>query len=348
MQDVQLDPNDRAGRVLATLIREYISTGEPVPSATLAAAAGLNVSSATVRNILARLEAEGFVRQPHTSSGRVPTDRGYRFYVDLLLESRRTERSASLVEARLRRGGGTHIDTLLPEVTHVLSQTSKGVGFALRRAHDTAVFERVEFVPISRTRILVVVVARGGHVVQKVIDIADPMEPEELRESAAYLNAEFSGLPLKRARESVIARLKEERSLYDELVARAMRLASTTFSDFPGHPTVYIEGAATLLEELQGVNLSVLQTLLQMLDEKERLVHLLDEYIGGPGLTVVIGVEHLVPQMRPFTLIASTYDDESSSGSVGVIGPTRMRYSRTIAAVDGAAQAVSRALRRPN
>jgi heat-inducible transcriptional repressor len=343
-----MDPNDRSGRILAALIREYISTGEPVPSATLASAAGLAVSSATVRSILARLEADGYVRQPHTSSGRVPTDRGYRFYVDLLLESRRTGRSVSLVEARLRRGSGANIDTLLPEVTHVLSRTSRGVGFAVRRAHDTAVFERVEFVPISRTRVLIIVVARGGHVVQKVIDVGEPMEPEELRQAANYLNAEFSGLPLNRAREAVVTRLGEERSLYDELVARAMRLASSTFSDFPGHPTIYVEGAATLLDELQGLNLSVLQTLLQMLDEKERLVHLLDEYIGGPGLTVVIGVEHLVPQLRPFTLIASTYDDETSSGSVGVIGPTRMRYSRTIAAVDGAAQAVSRALRRPN
>jgi heat-inducible transcriptional repressor len=344
-----MDPNDRSGRILAALIREYISTGEPVPSSTLASAAGLGVSSATVRNTLARLEADGYVRQPHTSSGRVPTDRGYRFYVDLLLESRRTGRSASLVEARFRRdGSGASIEVLLPQVTHVLSQTSRGVGFAVRRAHDTAVFERVEFVSINRTRVLIVVVARGGHVVQKVVDVGEPMEPDELRQAATYLNNEFAGLPLNRAREAVAERLKEERSLYDELVARAMRLASSTFFEFPGHPTIYVEGAAALLDELSGVDLSVLQTLLQMLDEKQRLIHLLDEYIGGPGLTVVIGVEHLVPQLRPFTLIASTYDDGTSSGSVGVIGPTRMRYSRTIAAVDGAAQAVSRALRNPN
>src|SRR5215475_9867562 len=152
MNAPELSP--RSGRILATVVRHYIHTGEPVASVVVARHGALGVSSATIRSVLSRLEEQGFVRQPHTSSGRVPTDRGYRFYVDLLLESRRTGRSVSLVEARLRRdGSGTSIDTLLPQVTHVLSQTSRGVGFAVRRAHDTAVFERVEFVSISRTRV---------------------------------------------------------------------------------------------------------------------------------------------------------------------------------------------------
>jgi heat-inducible transcriptional repressor len=344
-----METTDRSKRVLAALVREYIDSGEPVASAVLVSAAGLGVSSATVRSILARLENDGYVQQPHTSAGRVPTDLGYRFYVDLLLESKRTDRTASAVEARLRRdGSGVHLDTLLPQVSHVLSQASKSVGFAVRPAHEPAVFDRVEFVPLSATRVLVVIVARGGHVIQKVIQLDAPLADADLRQAANYLNSEFSGLPLSHAREAVLERLNEERILYDELRGRAMRLASSTFADLESDGAIYVEGASTLLLGSHVLDVSVLQTLVQMIEEKQRLINLLNEYIDGPGLTVVIGAEHLDPNLRPFSLIASTYDDGTSIGTVGVIGPTRMRYSRAIAVVDGVAQAVSRVLRDPN
>src|ERR1700752_3496502 len=165
---------DRSKRVLAALIREYIASGDPVPSSLLVTAAGLGVSSATVRNILARLEDEGFVQQPHTSAGRIPTDRGYRFYVALLLESKRSPRTASAVEAQRRREtSGTLVDSLFSQASHVVSQASRHVGFALRPAHESAVFQRVEFIPLGASRVLGVIVARGGHVVQKVIDVSE-------------------------------------------------------------------------------------------------------------------------------------------------------------------------------
>src|SRR4029453_16535179 len=181
---------DRSKRVLAALIREFIATGEPVASSLLVSAAGLGVSSATVRNILARLEDEGYVQQPHTSAGRVPTDRGYRFYVDLLLETKRSSRAAGAVEARLRKNSpDRRIDTVLPQVSAVLSQSSRSVGFAIGTANESAVFERVEFVPLTSTRVLVVLVARGGHVIQKVIDLGEPLQPDDLREAPNYLHA---------------------------------------------------------------------------------------------------------------------------------------------------------------
>jgi len=344
-----METPDRSKRVLAALVREYITTGEPVASSLLVTAAGLGVSSATVRSILARLEEDGYVQQPHTSAGRIPTDRGYRFYVDLLLESKRTYRTATAVEARLRRDTpDCLIDSLLPQVSHVLSQTSRSIGFAVRPAHEVAVFDRVEFIPLSSTRVLVVIVARGGHVIQKVIDVEEALGAVDLREAANYLNAEFAGLPLHRAREAVLERLNEARELYDALQARAMRLASSTFTDLPADQTIYVEGTPALLDDGSGLTLQTLQALLEMIEEKQKLVRLLNEYIDGPGLTVVIGAEHLDPNLRPFSLIVSTYDDGSGIGTVGVIGPTRMRYSRAIAVVHGAAQAVSRVLRDPN
>ena len=343
------ETTERSRRVLAALVREYISSGEPVASSLLVRAAGLGVSSATVRNILARLEDEGFVQQPHTSAGRIPTDRGYRFYVDLLLESKRSRRTASAVEARLRRDkSGALLDALLSRVSHVVSQASRHIGFALRPAHEAAVFDRVEFIPLSSARVLVVIVARGGHVIQKVIEVDEALDADDLREAANYLNAEFSGLPLRRAREAVLERINEERLLYDTLLARAMRLATSTFADLADEGTIYVEGAASLVGEAHGFTMSTLQTLLQMIEEKQRLVRLLNEYIDGPGLTIVIGAEHPNPHLRSFSLIAATYNDGGEIGTIGVIGPTRMHYSRAIALVDGAAQAVSRVLRDPN
>src|SRR5260221_8541408 len=180
------DAQDRSKRVLAALVREYIASGEPVASTLLVTSAGLGVSSATVRSILARLEEEGYVQQPHTSAGRIPTDRGYRFYVDLLLESRRPrDRAGTAVEARLRRQSPDRLlDSLLPQVSHVLSQASRSVGFAIRPAHEAAVVDRVEFLPLRATRVLVVIVASGGHGVQKVIQTGEPVQAHQLRPAA--------------------------------------------------------------------------------------------------------------------------------------------------------------------
>jgi heat-inducible transcriptional repressor len=343
-----MPPSERASRVLAALVREYIASGEPVPSSLLVNASGMGVSSATVRNMLSRLEEEGYLQQPHTSAGRIPTDRGYRFYVDMLLEGKPSERTAQVVEARLRRDAAPLVDSILSQASHVVSQASRHVGLAMRPASESAVFDRVEFIPLTAARVLVVIVARGGHVVQKVIDIGEPLDADELRTAANYLNAEFSGLPLHRAREAVLARMNEERMLYDALMHRAMQLATSTFSDLPLDHVLYVDGTASLFGENHGLTLATMHALMEMIEEKQRLVRLLNEYIDGVGLTVVIGAEHLDPSLRPFSLVASTYEDASGTGTIGVIGPTRMRYSRAIAVVHGAAQAVSRVLRDPS
>jgi heat-inducible transcriptional repressor len=343
-----LGAQDRSKRVLAALIREFIATGEPVASSLLVSAAGLGVSSATVRTILARLEDEGYLQQPHTSAGRIPTDRGYRFYVDQLLESRRATRTATAVEARLRREpSGAVSDSLFSQASHVVSQASGLVGFVLAPTQRAAVFERVEFIPLGSGRVLVVVVARGGQVVQKVIQTTEALSVDELHQAASYLNAEFAGLTLSQAHKAVVERLDEERLLCDALFARAMRLASSTFATLAEDRTLYVDGTASLLDDAQGLTIGTLQVLLQMVEEKQRLVRLLDAYFDGRGLTVVIGAEHPDPHLRSFSLIASTFEDASGTGAIGVIGPTRMRYPRAIAVVDGTAMAVARMLRDP-
>jgi heat-inducible transcriptional repressor len=345
--------SDRTRRILATLVRSYIETGEPVASATLAHKAGLNVSSATIRNVLAQLEEMGYVWQPHTSAGRVPTDAGYRAYVDMLLEGRRSAKDASAVEARLRQEAGDTplMDDLLSSTSHVLSEAAKGVGFAISPPNAAAIFQHIEFVPISGSRILVVLVTSGNQVQQKTVDIGEAVSASELVQAANFLNAEFAGRSLDEVRAGVVERLKEERSLYDQLLGLALRLASTSFQNLDRPTAVYIDGASTLIEEVvqaSGISANTLKTLLRMVEEKQRLVRMLTEYLDGPGLTVVIGAEHSDPELRPFSLVAATYFDGRSNGTVGIIGPTRMRYSKAISAVDIAAIAVARVLRDVN
>lgn len=340
--------SERTRRILAALIREYIETGEPVASAALTRRSGLSLSSATIRNVLAQLEEMGFVWQPHTSAGRVPTDLGYRFYVDLLLEARRVSKDAAGVEARLRQQAGDAplIDDLLSSASHVLSELSRHVGFAIAPANAQAIFHRIEFVPLSSCKILVVMVARGNQVSQKTIEIGEDVSQAELAKAANYLNHEFSGHTLDEVREGVLSRLREDRTLYDQLLGLALRLASSSLANMES-PNVSIDGTSSLLDEVvrvSGLSTQTLRVLLMMVEEKQRLVRMLNEYIDGPGLTVVIGTEHSDPELRPFSLIASTYFDGRSTGLVGIIGPTRMRYSRAIDAVENAARAVGRVL----
>ena len=339
---------ERPRRLLATLVREYINTGDPVASGTLARRSGLGVSPATVRNILAQLEADGYVHQPHTSAGRLPTDRGYRVFVDMLLEGRKPTRSSTDVEAQLREQAERSLlmDDLLASASHLLSRAVRHVGFALSGT-PAAVLQRIDFVSLGGSRVLVVVISRGNRMTQKVIDAGEEVSVDDLVYAANYLNTEFAGLPLPAVRDAVMTRLQQERTLYDQLLARALRLARCTLAEMPRPHTFYVEGAASLLptQAEHGVSVATLRALLEMMEEKERMVHLLNQYIDGPGLTVVIGAEHAAPDLRPFSLIASTAVDGTAVRTVGVIGPMRMHYSRAIALVDETTQAVSRVLR---
>jgi heat-inducible transcriptional repressor len=345
------DLSDRSRRLLATLVREYIETGEPVPSQVLAHRSGLGVSSATVRNVLAQLEDDGYVHQPHTSAGRVPTDRGYRVFVDALLEGRKRTRPPVTVETQLRLQAerSPFVGDLLASASHLVSRAARQVSFALVGSHG-AVLQRIEFVPLGGSRVLVVVMSRGSQITQKAVDAGEAVSSDDLVQAANYLNTEFGGLPLHEVRDAVVARLRQERTLYDHLLMRALRLAQSTLEPLPANSTLHVEGAASLLAEaLQpAVSMATLRALLEMMEEKERMVHLLDQYIDGPGLTIVIGGEHTAPDLRPFSLIASTATDGDTIRTVGVIGPLRMHYSRAIALVDGTTEAVSRVLRDAN
>ena len=334
---------ERDRRILAVLVQAYIDQGEPVSSLWLASR-GFGVSSATLRNVMSRLEDLGYVRQPHTSAGRVPTDLGYRAYVDQILAARRSSRSSPQVEQRLRRTNS--VDDFLSHISQEVSRASQQVGFAIGPAAETTTLEQLDFVPLDGGKVLVVLVAAGGQISHKVIEPSDQYGPGELQQAANYLNSEFRGRSMVEVRLAVMERLREERTLYDELMARALRLAISTFDDVGSAPIVFIQGTSLLLDgigsEDPDVTIETLRTLLRMIEEKTRLVQLLDDYLGGEGITVVIGSEHPTPDLRRFSVIAATYSGGGSTGAVGVIGPTRMKYSRAIHAVDTLSQAINR------
>jgi len=347
------ETTDRQRRILARLITEYIEQGQPVSSTWLAEHTDLGLSSASVRNILARLEEQGLLHQPHTSAGRVPTDSGYRLYVDSLLGSRKKGgRVQAEVEARLRRAGT--VGDLLENASQELSRASQHIGFALDPASPSVRLRHVDFVRLDDTRVLVIVVSTGGQITHKVVESPDAVDSTALTQAANYINSEFAGLTIHEVRTAVGERLRQERILYDALVNRALQLASASLADFGASDTLHVQGASLLIDQIVGEpgdrdsTLQTLRALFKMIEEKHRLVELLGRYIETDGVTVVIGSENFVIDLHPFSVIACSFTNAQGTGTVGVIGPTRMRYQKAIAVVDGVSQLMTRVLEGQN
>ena len=333
---------ERDRRILGTLVQAYIDHGEPISSLWLASR-GFGVSSATLRNIMARLEELGYVRQPHTSAGRVPTDMGYRSYVDQLMADRRAARSAPDVEERLRRAGT--VEDVLSHASQEISRASHQVGFAMIPATEAS-FEHLDFVPLDGRKVLVVLISTGGHISHKVIEPTEPFGIVELQQAANFINSEFKGHSLSDVRHAILNRLREDQTTYGELMSRALRLASSSFEGIERQPSIYVQGTALLFEVTAGhdpeATLARMKSLVQMIEEKSRLVQIIDACMDGNGLTVFIGTEHQDPDLQHFSVVTSTYTDGRRTGAVGIIGPTRMRYSRAINVVDSLSRTINR------
>ena len=345
------DSTERQRRILARLVNEYIEQGTPVSSAWLAEHSELGLSSATVRNVLARLEEQGFVLQPHTSAGRIPTDSGYRQYVDGLLGSRRRAKVQPGVEARLRRAGT--VSDLLEHASTELSRASHHIGFAMAPATPSVRLRHIDFVNLEGARVLVIVVATGGQITHKVIESPEPIDHVLLMQAANYINREFAGLTLHEARAAIVDRLHQERRLYDALMTRALELASTGLAEVAPEETLHVQGASLLIDQIAGDSadrdrtIQTLRALFRMIEEKHRLIELLTQSIEADGLTMVIGSENFIIDLHPFSVVVSTFHDGQRAGTVGVIGPTRMRYERAISVVDGVSQVMTRVLEGP-
>jgi heat-inducible transcriptional repressor len=350
-------PDARGQAVLAAVIKEHLRTGEPVASRSISErfAGGAAWSSATIRNVLAELEEHGLVEQPHTSAGRVPTDKGYRFYVDHFIGDTRLSRADI---SAIDRGLGLSPDVfaqpsrLMEKVSHVLSELSENVGIVVTPPGADSRLEHIEFMPLSDGRILVVLVLASNVVQNKIIRIDDPLTSEELESAARYLNAEFSGKTLQTISAEVLALMGEEKALYDRLLRNAVLLFERSVEGGEGETgDVYIDGASNILAKPDFSDVERLRELFRTFEAKSRLVKILNECIAREpvfgDVHVVIGREHSAPQMQSCALITAPYSlgEGFVGGTVGVVGPMRLEYARTMAAVNYVARLVERVLR---
>jgi heat-inducible transcriptional repressor len=351
-------PDARGQSVLAAIIRENLRTGEPVASRAIAErfAGGAGWSPATIRNVMAELEEHGLVEQPHTSAGRVPTDKGYRFYVDHFVgDARLTRADLSAIDRTLglsSDAAGAQPSRLMERVSHALSELSDGVGIVVSPPVADSRLEHIEFLQLTDGRILVVLVFAPNVVQNKIIRVDEPLTQDELERAARYLNTEFSGKSLHAIRAEVLALMSEEKALYDRLLRNAVLLFERSVEGEEEETgDVYIDGASNILAKPDFADVERLRELFRTFEAKSKLVKILNECIAREpvfgDVHVVIGREHTAPQLQACALITAPYrlGEGFVAGTLGVVGPMRMEYARTIAAVNYVARLVERVLR---
>lgn len=344
MAAIALD--ERRREVLRALIRLHIETGEPVGSESLSRALNRALSPATLRNVMADLEAMGYLDHPHTSAGRIPTDEGYRFYVDALMGPQPLRPGEQRQIDEELRGTDASAERTMERASQLLSRLSRHVGFVLLPEISRASFRHIDFVPLAHPRILVVMVSASGLVTHRVIEHTERLASEELQACANYLNGHFAGMTLDEIRTHLLQLMGEEKALYDSLLQKVVALGELAF-EVPEAGNVFVDGASNILAHLKFEDGERLRSLLRTFEEKGRLVRLLNACLSGDGIRVLIGHENPAPDLKDLSLVTArcTIDGEQGPG-LGVVGSTRMEYAHVVALVDHVARAVSDALRR--
>lgn len=338
--------DDRARDVLRAVVQEFISSGDPVGSQQLTRRGEFEVSPATMRNVLSELEELGYLEKPHTSAGRVPTDQGYRFFVDSLLQLRTpTHADQQLIEAGL--ASATGVEDRMTEAGRVLHQLSRHAGVVLIPRPSAGTLQRLEFVRLAEDRVLAILVGQGGQVQNKLVMLDAPVTGEELQRSANYLNELLkNATSIEDVRSRILQELELQRTQYDELTARALKLGAAA-TDVSSSERVVIEGTGSFLETPEfAEDVRRMRALFRALDEKHKLLSLLDRVQRAREMQIFIGAESEFSSQGDVTLIASPYGtEEQVLGTVGVIGPTRLDYQRVIPLVNFTARVLSRVLK---
>lgn len=337
--------DQRARRLLRALISQYIRDGQPVGSRTLAKQSGLDVSPATIRNVLADLEEIGLVAAPHTSAGRVPTTQGYRVFVDSLLETKPlSEAELGRLRADLSAGNGTQ--DLVNSVSGLLSAATRFVGLVTVPRREAFAFRHIDFVPLDGRRVLVILVFTDNEVQNRVIETARPFTPSELEQAANYLNAEYAGLGLAQIRERLVAELEGARAAMDATMQATIQMAGTAL-DIGSGEDVVVSGQTNLLGVSELANLERLKDLFEAFNRKRELLQLMERCIHARGVRLFIGEESGLSPLGQCSVVTAPYGtDGRVLGVLGVIGPTRMAYERVIPMVQAAAKLLSGALNR--
>jgi heat-inducible transcriptional repressor len=335
---------DRDREVLEAIITDYIQSAEPVGSRTVSKKSKIGLSPATIRNVMADLEEMGFLTQPHTSAGRVPTDRAFRFYVDSILEVRKLK----LVDrGRIEMGfqdEGMDTNEIMKRASSLLSLLSKQTGVILAPRFGSNIFKHIEFIKLREKTILVIIVCKSGEVQNKLIESDELMSQDELDKYSRYLTEIMGGLSLVEARRKILEEVKKEKVLFDKLMYRALQLSQKALED-EGGGDLYIEGKTNILQSPEFADLEKMRTLLQAFEEKTKIVKLLDKALLAQGMQIFIGAENEFNEMKDCSVIAAPYSRENFTlGTLGIIGPTRMDYPSIIPIVDYTARIVGKIL----
>jgi len=336
-----LDRREEA--ILRSVIREHIVTGEPIGSRTVARLPRLDLSPATIRNIMGELEERGFLEQPHVSAGRLPTSKAYRLYVDRML--RRAQVSPDQVHAidqALAHSSG-EIAELLGETSRQLSHFSNQVGVVLAPQFQRIVVEHIEFVRLDSRRVVAILVGRSGVVHNRILAVNEPLAQPELDRIGRYLSEEFGGLTLSEIRQTLELKMTEERATYDRLVARSLELGRQAIDAEEGRPEVFVEGASNLLGSPEFADPEKIKSLMRALERRRTLIGLLGRVLDEDGVQVIIGEESDSSELVDCSLVAANYESGGRViGTLGIVGPKRMEYARAIALVDYLAQVLGR------
>jgi len=327
---------DRDREILKLIIRSYVTSGEPVGSRTLAKSMDWRLSPATIRNIMADLEEAGYLAQPHTSAGRIPSEKGYRFYVDNLADSGRLSKSDERYITRMCAESDSPED-VMARASVVLSTISKNVGIVIAPPMGATILKHIEFLDLSDGKILVIFVSTAGLVQRKLIRVGERYAQDELDKAGRYLVEKFSGKTLTEIRNELLRMMQAERSLFDRMLS-LLQTWGETLSEPATADGIYLQGTTNNINQPEFADVQRMRMLFQMFEEKGRLVKILNECIASnppEGVKIAIGSELGVPDMRGFTLITSSYaSSDHTTGFLGIIGPTRMEYERGISIVE--------------
>lgn len=346
MSTTQPELNERAQQLLKLLIERYISDGQPVGSRALSREKGLNLSPATIRNVMADLEEMGLIQSPHTSAGRVPTVNGYRVFVDSLLTVHKID--AEEVE-RFRE----HLDEMedqsevITAVSRLLSGVTSMASVVTLPKRETSSFRQIEFMPLSHRRLLVILVTNEKEVHNRIIHTQRDFKPSELQQAANYLNSIFQGQSLAQVKDIIRHEMTQDRERMNRLMIDAINLAHQSMDDNRNKDEGLVFSGETNLMDFQDLsNMDQLRHLFEAFNQKQGIMHLLDRCLEADGVQIFIGEESGYEAFGNCSLVTAPYTvDDQVIGVLGVIGPTRMSYNRVIPFVDVTARILGSALK---
>jgi heat-inducible transcriptional repressor len=333
---------DREKTVLHYVVRDFIQTATPVGSRYISRSHGdvLGLSPASIRNVMSDLEYLGYINHPHTSAGRIPTDRGYRFYLDSLMKAE--EPSDQEMEAiRQNLGAAEGVEVLLRETSRLLGRITRQLFIVTAPQISSGVLEKLELIPIVSNRVMVIISIKAGLVRTIMMEASGVVPREKLEEIARFLNERLSGLTLQQIRETILERIRDSRNEETGLIRLFIDSVDKLFTpDAPGK--LHIGGTEKLIEQPEFVNPEDFRGVIELINDEEMMIHLLQKCEGKPNeVSVRVGEEMQEEKLKNYSLITTAYSMGDITGSVGVMGPTRMPYARMIPLVDYVARLIS-------